>query len=276
MSPRKLRAGCPRPYPETDGISLLFSRAFSLMELLVTVAIIAILAVLLGMGFGALKPKMEAAKCTSNLRQVGTALFACTADQGGGKIPARYAEFGPEPPGLRGWTQRLIKLGYADTPEIFYCPSYFPRNHREAMTQPTRAATEQVPATYGMREWTLPRVGSASNKSTDKRLNKPLVVIKNPADFFLVADSFWADGGWISQGPGIGSDKGGGGKKRVHLRHNHLANTLFADGHVAAMPGEYFLNLNNPNRTEGEPQHEYDQGPEYQFTVEEDPNPPRP
>lgn len=273
MSPRKLRAGCPRPYPEADGISLLFSRAFSLMELLVTVAIIAILAVLLGMGFGALKPKMEAAKCTSNLRQVGTALFAYTADSGNGNLPARYAP--DDRSGIRSWPQRLLTLGYVGNPEIFYCPSYFPRNDAEARSI-GRDASTQSSATYGMRDWTLPRVGSASNKSLDKRLHKPLAVIKNPADFFLVADSFWAASGWISQGYGISSDKSGTAQNRIHLRHQHKANTFFADGHVAPMPGEYFLALNDPNRMEGEPQYEYDQGPNYQFAVEEDPNPPRP
>jgi len=238
--------------------------AFTLIELLVSVAIIAILVALFFSGLGMVKKKMEATKCLSNLRQIGLALTAYTGEFGG-KLPARYADPAREPKvddyGLY-WPLRLLNLKYITNPDVFYCPSYFPRNNKEA-DKPVSSGAAQ---TYGMRDWVLPVTPTPANGGI--RNHKSILAIKNPSDFFLVADSYWS--AWKSQGYGIG-----GTDNRIHARHDGKANTLFADGHVKPMSADYFLTLNDPDH-QPMPQYEYSSGGiTAKFAVEEDPNPPR-
>ena len=65
-------------------------RAFTLIELLVVVAIIAILAALLLPVLGNARIAAKKAVCTSNLRQIGMAMFAYDADNG--RLPVHVRE----------------------------------------------------------------------------------------------------------------------------------------------------------------------------------------
>lgn len=58
-------------------------RAFSLIELLVVVSIIAVLAGLLLPAVGIVRQQAKTLTCSSSLRQVGMAIMAYTSDQGG-------------------------------------------------------------------------------------------------------------------------------------------------------------------------------------------------
>jgi prepilin-type N-terminal cleavage/methylation domain-containing protein/prepilin-type processing-associated H-X9-DG protein len=231
------------------------NRGFTLLELLAVVTVTCILVALLFPAFGAFQKRAKAAKCAANLKAIGGAIFAYTADSNGYILP-RYADDVAD--GLKGWPRRLLKLGYLDNPEVLFCPSFFPINNEQAIHKPFLKDASQ---TYGMRVWSLPgRKYTADNT----QVHKPLAAIQKPADFFLVADSVWTSEGWLSQGYGITASKGVS-KQLVHLRHAKLANTLFADGHVEQMPGSYFADLNGPGG-----QAEYSEGPAYQFSSTED------
>ena len=67
-------------------------RGFTLLELLVVVAIISILAALLLPALALAKEKAQKVACLSNLRQVGLAI-QCYASDSSGKIP-----YGPQAP----------------------------------------------------------------------------------------------------------------------------------------------------------------------------------
>lgn len=239
--------------------------AFTLVEMLAGMVVIVILLVLLSSGFGTVQRKMEATKCVSNLRQIGLALMTYAAESGG-KIPARYAPDETDDKG-KYWPLRLLNSGYINNIDIFFCPSFFPRNNAEAINPVKNGAAQ----TYGMRDWVLPGQPASTG---GVRVHKPLAAIRNPSDFFLVADSYWAASGWHSQGYGISPYPGGVGDNRVHARHNGHANALFADGSVRTLPPSYFITLNSPDH-QPEPQYEYFPSPTYQFPVETDPNPPR-
>ena len=217
--------------------------AFTLLELLTCVAIVAVLTVLLFATVGRMREGMLNTKCAGNLKQVGNALGAYVADRGGVLPPRnlgvnRTTEPKPEA-NLRGWPGRLVNLGYSSSVDIFYCPSFTPRSSNVAKTNLRAGGAAE---TYGMRTW-APAGARGADYLRWSEEEKMLAGIEKPSDFFLVADSYWAD--WNTQGYGItpGTDK-----QAVHLRHSRRANALFADGHVEAKDKDYFENLHKVNR----------------------------
>ncbi len=152
FSPARL----PRAIPPTRSL-LLRSRsdsAFTVMELLVTVAIIA---AVIALAFNALPVALEASrasKCAGNLRALGQSFFAYLGDHGQ-RFPAGYAAPG-------GWPQELVNGQYATLPS-FCCPSnrenpdvyhgtwsHFGYNYAHLATQirQTGDTTNRVPALF--------------------------------------------------------------------------------------------------------------------------------
>ncbi len=214
--------------------------ALSLMELLLCLGIIA---ALLALAFPALSyttRQREAYECVSRLRAVGASLAAYSTDSNG-YLPARYLgndrPQGAEVPPvhLRTWISRLVNLGYASRPDIFFCPSFTPGNNPQLLEVAYRKimAGGTLPA-YGLRIWVPPGLDFKEWREEERRAS----TIATPSDFFLVADSYWSELG--SQGYGITP---GAVTQAVHLRHFGKANALFADGHVEAKPQTYFADL---------------------------------
>lgn len=219
------------------------NEAFTLIELLAALAVIAVLAALL---FAVAQRAMESAqntKCLSNLRGLGAAIFAYAADHNNMLPPRRLGYYreaaAREPAGMSSWMNRLLKLGYVTDPDIFYCPSFFPRNNRESPT-PLPSGNDEVGRTYGIRMWMTPGQGGWSS-NPQREEHKPFSAITNPSDFFLVVDTLWTSLSPRSQGYGISPALPG--EQLVHLRHFGKANALFADGHVEAKDGDYFYRL---------------------------------
>ena len=106
--------------------------AFTLIELLIVVAVIAILAALLFPALAGAKKQANDAKCVSNLRQLGVAIVGYTADHSG-MLP------GPSTAGvgralqstqktqliyfLQPYLGLPVATGSAYYPEILHCPS---------------------------------------------------------------------------------------------------------------------------------------------------------
>lgn len=218
--------------------------AFSLIELLVTLAIVAALTMLAFSAMGAMRRYHEGVTCAQRLRAVGTAIFAYAADHRNRILPRSLGLMRPageaRPAGNDvAWPNRLVRRGYA-SPDVFYCPSFRPkRNNLATNPLPDAGRTE----TYGIRVWIAPgETGFGTNITREEE--KPLSAIAQPADFFLVADSYWS--AWKSQGYGL--VPGNANEQFIHLRHSGKANALFADGHVEAKPGSYFRELHLTER----------------------------
>ena len=133
-------------------------RAFTLLELVTVVAVVAILSALL---FAVVQKAMESArnvKCVGNLRALGSAIFAYAGDNNNMLLPRVLSYYRPpeeqeQPGNMRVWPNRLLKLGYVSNPDIFYCPSFFPRNNHESTTP---LPANNSPRTYGIRTWVTP------------------------------------------------------------------------------------------------------------------------
>ncbi len=204
--------------------------------------ILSILMVLGVSGLSRVRERSQTVTCVSRLKQLGVAIFAYANDYNGTILPRHYGLYrtAPETPPekhLRTWPARLANLGYVTNLDIFFCPSFFPRNESESKRDVKVGATD----TYGLRMWVAPGSPWGKEREEPKRLSS----ISEPGDFFLVADSVWTAEGWKSQGYGLVPAST---EQLVHLRHQHKANALFADGHVEAKPGEYFEALGKPER----------------------------
>ena len=88
-------------------------RAFTLVELLTVIAIIALLAAILFPAFSRARENARRASCTSNLRQIGMGMIQYTADYDGYQ-PATQVN------GV-GWAVLIIP--YTKSGQIFVCPS---------------------------------------------------------------------------------------------------------------------------------------------------------
>ena len=92
---------------------------FTLLELLIVIAVIAILASLLLPALGKAVESARKASCQGNLKQIGASLALYASDQDG-YIPAIYATSKDGTP-WELWSGRLG--GYLRTIRVFLCPS---------------------------------------------------------------------------------------------------------------------------------------------------------
>lgn len=196
--------------------------AFTTLEMMTVIVIIAVLLTMLFVVFQNVTEQGMDARCIGNLRQIGVALLT-HASEHGGKIPARI-ERDPKDPGKNDaktyWHRILRDKGYLppDTTSknsIFMCPSV-----------PLVKGVATGYQTYGYRVWCAP--------GTSIYVPQSLLVLEKPSDFFLAVDSYASV--YKSQGYYVAP----GSEWQVHLRHSGEANTLFADGHVAPKGAEYF------------------------------------
>ncbi len=100
-------------------------KQFTLIELLVVIAIIAVLATMLFPVVGSMTDKADATKCTNNLKQIGTAIFAYSGDHDGA-FPYHKEGDTFDNPSLEKHAKNffvLRKSKYGEEPAMFVCPS---------------------------------------------------------------------------------------------------------------------------------------------------------
>lgn len=110
----------------------MYRKAFTLMEILVVVAIVSILVVLLLGGANRIIASSKAAKCSGNLRNIYVAAMAWSADNNGRIVPVFYPGDPNSAGSLKNWTGLLAPyLGRAETNAfsstrempVYACPS---------------------------------------------------------------------------------------------------------------------------------------------------------
>lgn len=147
--------------------------AFTLLELLVVVAVISLLSTIALSNVQEAKKRAEIAQCAGNLKAIGTALAAYKMDYGeyppadgtAGRTPSpNRTEVGNGPAAGGSWAGvpwAIVQLRYLDSPDALYCPTLRAR-------YPKRAENFRYAYNYSARDTGGP-AGGAGNVEVSER-----------------------------------------------------------------------------------------------------------
>ena len=206
---------------------------FTLIELLVVIAIIAILAAILFPVFAKAREKAEAASCTSNLKQIATAMIMYASDYDGYLYSYDATQVAPEYAGYGMW----YKLQpYTKNAGVFDCPTS-PDRVNPAWDRD--AWYSSYDGNYG---WPYDGIeGSVGS----------VYQLEYPAETYMAFDC-----GDTSVRPGTNDwaglmeelDLDWDSKKEGANRHNGGVNAAYCDGHVKWLTLPAFVKRNAKNR----------------------------
>lgn len=222
------------------------TRAFTLTELLVSLAVVALLASLVLAGVNNFRTAVHATKCVTNLKTIGGAMYAYTVENNGYFPPhSTYAFFEPtdvEQVRKIRWHWMTHLAPYLGSPDnsgsvapVFECPA--DRSVRSwPKPRPWVPATAEdrshIFCSYGFNYYYL--TSSYSWQKGQQTWPYNARIIRNPASLILVTDGREPPGDPATPGDPIVHPFSA--SNRPTLRHGGRFNAVFLDGHVSAMP----------------------------------------
>ncbi|MDD7985094.1 prepilin-type N-terminal cleavage/methylation domain-containing protein [Lentisphaera marina] len=200
-------------------------KKFSLIEILVVMAIIGVLVSLLIPTLSSARKKSRATVCASNLKQLGAASIMFALDNEGRII------YSGKSSGSSWWDWHLQNGNYIEkSEESFTCPSLPYEGDWHSENYLTYGAANEGNRARDHRTGRIVIRDDDDNKIYE---GVKMTQVESPSEFFWYADSAKGAGAekqWINFVFRSGVDHAG---MRIHTRHNEAGNIWFIDGHVA-------------------------------------------
>jgi prepilin-type N-terminal cleavage/methylation domain-containing protein/prepilin-type processing-associated H-X9-DG protein len=214
-------------------------RGFTLIEMLVVIAIIAILAAILFPVYARVRDSARRIRCMSNVKQIATATIMYTADWG--LYPWQGSPSQPRVPIGDGDFTALVELAheYVRGPKIFRCPG--DRTEVDEITNGILNETNSARASYDT-------AFSVLRKPPKEEHGDPLAIsegyVKDPSSFPM----WWDYRGGTT--PAMVQAMGYAILENTNHR-SRGGNVAYADGHAKWLPSEQWDNESRPINAPG-------------------------
>ena len=232
--------------------------AFTLLELLATVATITLLAVLLVPGIKNMTAKSQGARCLANLRQIGVGVAAYTGENNGAFPRGGWSDGGSiplDPPGIDGigWLADIYPY-VGESRKVFVCPAgkeESPTGTTPWIRMPGGSSSDpKYPSHYAYNaHLNTIRSNLRANTSLPAYVDR-VAGVKNLSGLPVVIDIVFQNN-FLGDYPAFEANPSETASQIFAVRHGSVGNVLWGDGSVSSMTFDQWVNAPAERITSG-------------------------